>query len=404
MSDKKTIKEIIIRKLKSSTDRLLLEIFVLFLVVISTVAVQIKYSLIADPEQPEPVTQFSEGNFGEILDVQLKRAGVEAKSRAALEYAVSKKVNVRKLRQNDRFEFVTGPEQQIVVFLLETADRRFLFTPDEEKYKSEEIKVKVEKNSRIFKGTIKDSLWGSMSEAGLPPVVIMRFADIFRWTVDFLTDTREGDFWAAEIEETAADTGSVLEYRIMALLYNGRAAGRNAVAMYGGDYYDSSGKGVKNMFLRAPLVYSRISSHFSLKRMHPVKKVVRPHLGTDYAAPSGTPVSTVADGVVKYYGKKGQNGNMVVMKHAQGYETYYLHLSRFAKNMRAGKKLKQGELVGYVGNTGISTGPHLDFRIKLKGRALNFEKMKRVSSGSISGAAKKQVQELIGRLPENNQQ
>lgn len=401
MPDIADVKEIFINKLKNDTYRLIAEIGILFLSVMSAVAVQIKYELITEPEQPEPVTQFFEGNFGEILDIQLKRAGVEAKSRAALEYAVSKKIDVRKLKQKDRFEFISGPEHQIAVFLLETADRRFLFTPDGEKYKSEEIKVNVDKRRHILKGTIKDSLWSSMSEAGLPPVVIVRFANIFRWTVDFLTDTREGDFWAAEIEETAADTGSILEYKIIALLYNGKAAGKNALALYSGDYYGKDGKGVKNMFLRAPLVYSRISSHFALKRMHPVKKVVQPHLGTDYAAPSGTPVSTVADGVVKYYGKKGQNGNMVIMKHSQGYETYYLHLSRFAKNMRAGKKIKQGDLVGYVGSTGISTGPHLDFRIKLKGKALNFEKMKRVSSGSISGAAKKQVQELIGHLPEN---
>ena len=194
MPDIADVKEIFINKLKNDTYRLIAEIGILFLSVMSAVAVQIKYELITEPEQPEPVTQFFEGNFGEILDIQLKRAGVEAKSRTALEYAVSKKIDVRKLNQKDRFEFISGPEHQIAVFLLETADRRFLFTPDGEKYKSEEIKVNVDKRRHILKGTIKDSLWSSMSEAGLPPVVIVRFANIFRWTVDFLTDTRAGTY------------------------------------------------------------------------------------------------------------------------------------------------------------------------------------------------------------------
>ena len=152
------------------------------------------------------------------------------------------------------------------------------------------------------------------------------------------------------------------------------------------------------MFLRAPLHYRRISSYFTNRRFHPVLKYYRPHHGIDYAAPRGTPVSAVADGTVTFAGWKGGNGKLVMLKHGGGYSTTYGHLSGFARGVRSGRRVAQGDVVGYVGSTGLSSGPHLDFRIKQNGKPLNFLKIKYRSSGGVSGKAKAVVAAAIAGL------
>jgi murein DD-endopeptidase MepM/ murein hydrolase activator NlpD len=137
------------------------------------------------------------------------------------------------------------------------------------------------------------------------------------------------------------------------------------------DYYDSEGNSLRKTFLKAPLNFRRISSGFSNRRFHPILKVYRPHHGVDYAAPSGTAVSAVGDGKVIFSGYKGQNGNSVIIKHLNGYMTYYGHLSKVRKGIRKGAKVQQGQIIGYVGATGLASGPHLDYRIKVNNRFIN---------------------------------
>ena len=165
-----------------------------------------------------------------------------------------------------------------------------------------------------------------------------------------------------------------------------------------GDFYDETGKMSRKMFLKSPISFRnyRISSRFSYGRMHPILKVRRPHLGIDYAAPAGTPVQAVADGTVRFAGRNGGYGNFVEIRHANGYTTMYGHLKSYGKGIKAGAKVKQGQTVGYVGSTGLSTGPHLDFRIKEKNKFVDFLKMKNRNSAvrDVPKDKRKEFEEL----------
>ncbi|MBR4592329.1 MAG: M23 family metallopeptidase, partial [Elusimicrobiaceae bacterium] len=218
-------------------------------------------------------------------------------------------------------------------------------------------------------------------------------------TIDFNTDTRNGDRYAALWEENYTSTGEITGQDLLAASYTGAENNQTTYAFYfEDDFYDETGKVSKKMFLKSPISFRnyRISSRFSYGRMHPILKIRRPHLGIDYAAPVGTPVQAVADGTVRVAGWKGGFGNFVEIKHANGYTTMYGHLKSFGKNIKVGAKVKQGQTVGYIGSTGLSTGPHLDFRIKEKEKFVDFLKMKNRNSAlrDIPAEKKQEFEEL----------
>ena len=225
-------------------------------------------------------------------------------------------------------------------------------------------------------GRIKNSLWGSaVKQYGLSPELVMDFADIFRYDVDFLTEVQEGDTFALLFEEGYCQGKQVGSGRILAAEFVNN--GHRVEAFYyqlpdgTGAYYDAHGESLRKMFLKSPLQYRRISSYFSNSRMHPILKIRRPHLGVDYAAPTGTPVEALGDAVVTFVGRKGGYGNMVILKHGKTYITQYAHLSRFAAGLKKGQRVDQGQLIGYVGSTGLATGPHLDFRVQENGKFID---------------------------------
>ena len=243
----------------------------------------------------------------------------------------------------------------------------------------------VELNTRVktAAGTVHSSLFQTMVADGLQVPLILDFTDAFSWTVDFNTDTRNGDQYTALWEENFAPSGEIVSQDFLAGSYQGVNDKKPTYAFYfEDDFYDETGKVSRKMFLKSPISFRgyRISSHFNPARLHPILKVRRPHLGIDYAAPVGTPVQAVADGTVKFAGWKGGFGNFVEVRHANDYTTMYGHLKSFGKNVKVGAKLKQGDTVGYIGSTGLSTGPHLDFRIKEKNKFLDFLKMKNRNS------------------------
>jgi murein DD-endopeptidase MepM/ murein hydrolase activator NlpD len=168
----------------------------------------------------------------------------------------------------------------------------------------------------------------------------------------------------------------------------------------GSAYFDADGKSLQKTLLRSPLKFRYISSHFSKRRFHPILRKYRPHLGVDYAAPSGTPVSAAGGGTVLFAGYKGQNGKMVRIKHRGGYQTYYGHLSRIPRKIRKGRKVSQGDIIGYVGSTGLSTGPHLDYRMKLNGRFVNPLKVRLPREESVPKALLAQYRQFTGSIDE----
>lgn len=347
----------------------------------------------------EPEVRVSSGTFTGSLDSLLKAEGLDAVQSHAVYSALRPKLNLRRLRPEDSYEMVFstwGPLRSLTI--TKGLELYVLSALETGGYGVEVAEVPLEAASGKLSGVIKSSLWESMSAAGVPAAAILDYADIFSWSVDFLTEVRDGDRWALAWTYRTAPGGKVVARKVSAACYEGAETGRKCAAAWKDGYYDEKGDSLRSMFLRAPLHYRRISSYFTNRRFHPVLKYYRPHQGIDYAAPTGTPVSAVAEGTVTFAGWKGGNGKLVMVRHGGGYLTTYGHLSRFAKGMRKGRRVGQGDVIGYVGSTGLSSGPHLDFRVKLNGTPLNFLKMKYRSSGSVSGKARGAVAAAIAAL------
>ena len=226
--------------------------------------------------------------------------------------------------------------------------------------------------------TINSSLWNDMRDAGVSPLLILSLSDIYAWTIDFF-GLQKGDRFRVLYDERMCD-GEVLA--VDTVRYAVFSNGGNDLPMImfdqkdgGNIWWNDKGESMRKAFLKAPLQYSRVSSGFSYARKHPVTRKVQPHTGVDYAAPAGTPVMTIGDGVVTSVKYEGAGGNTVRIRHNSVYSTAYLHLSKYAKGLKAGQRVRQGEVIGYVGSTGRSTGPHLDFRVWKNGTPVNPLKM-----------------------------
>ncbi|GKT10679.1 M23 family metallopeptidase [Desulforhabdus sp. TSK] len=228
------------------------------------------------------------------------------------------------------------------------------------------------------RGTITDTLFDSCLRSGLPANLIMDLANLFAYDIDFTTDLREGDTFAVHFEDTVKDGRRLHSGPILAAEMVVGGHPYQAFAYTSGDhmdYFDAVGESLRKAFLKTPLSYSRISSLFDRNRMHPVLKIRRPHLGVDYAAPVGTPVSALGTGVITFLGNKGGFGRYMEVRHKGPYKTGYGHLSAFAEGLRKGSKVAQGDVIGYVGESGMATGPHLDFRFYKDGKPIDFLQM-----------------------------
>ena len=224
-------------------------------------------------------------------------------------------------------------------------------------------------------GSVNSTLYESMLASGETSHLVIRFADVFAWEVDFFTDTQEGDSFFLYFEKIFCDS-VLVEYGLISFArYKGEAGD-----FYGfyycdpeghDDYFNREGQSLRKSLLRSPLRFSYISSYFSKRRYHPILKKWRPHHGLDYVAPIGTPIATIGDGRVTYRGWKGGYGNLVEIRHANNFRSRYGHLSRFAKGLYVGKRVKSGDLIGYLGSTGLSTGPHLHFELHKNGVPIN---------------------------------
>ena len=225
---------------------------------------------------------------------------------------------------------------------------------------------------------ISSSLWNDMLAAGVSPLLILSLSDIYAWTVDFF-GLQKGDRFRVFYDEKTCDGDVIAVDTVRYAVFTHQGEDFPAVMFDQGDggniYWNEKGESMRKAFLKAPLQYSRISSGFSYARRHPVTRRVQPHTGVDYAAPAGTPVMTIGDGVVTSRRNEGAGGNVVRIRHNSVYSTAYLHLSRYASGLKVGQRVRQGEVIGYVGSTGRSTGPHLDFRVWKNGSPINPLKM-----------------------------
>ena len=303
--------------------------------------------------------------------------------------AARKVYNLRSIRPGNKFAVTRSHDGK-----LQLADYRIdpehelLVRRDGDVFRAEVKETLGKIETTAVNGTVEGSLFDSVIAAGERPELAVRLAEIFAWDIDFNTDTQSGDAFRLLVEKKQFPDGSAPAYgRILVAEYTNSGHPYKAVLFHDPNgrpaYYSADGKSLQKAFLRSPLRFAaRVSSHFTMHRYHPILKISRPHLGTDYAAPTGTPVQTIADGRVVFAGRKGGDGNMVKIAHSRGYETYYLHLSRIL--VRRGQTVHQGQRIGLVGMTGLATGPHLDFRVQQNGRFVNFERLKLPPANPVS--------------------
>jgi murein DD-endopeptidase MepM/ murein hydrolase activator NlpD len=245
-------------------------------------------------------------------------------------------------------------------------------------------------------GVVESSLFGAMDGAGGDPELAVRIAQIYQWDIDFLRDIRKGDTFVVVVDRQTVEGEFFGWGTIFATRFVNDGRTLDAV-VYPDDsgrlgYYDLEGQPLRKQFLRSPLKFSRVTSRFSMSRFHPVLRRRMPHYGVDYGAPVGTPVQVTADGTVTFAGRKGGGGNMVTVRHTNGYETNYLHLSRYGKGIRRGTRVSQGQVIGFVGSTGLSTGPHLDYRVTLNGKWIN---PLRISSPPVKPLSEDRLQRFL---------
>lgn len=337
----------------------------------------ILYGIIADNYRTENGTI----NQGETLGKILARYGVGATTVDKLDKAAKDVFALNKIKAGHPYTvFMTQDstgmgkldyfvyEKDVVEYVV------FGFKNDSITIENGEKDVTIRRQRRS--SVIESSLWGAIMRDSLPYALAAELEDIYQWTVDFF-GIQKGDHFTVIYDEKLIDTTHVGIGRIWGAKFNHAGKEIYAIPFKQDDkiqYWEYNGASLRKQLLKAPLKFSRISSRFSRSRLHPVHRVYRPHLGVDYAAPKGTHVHAVADGVVTFKGWGGGGGNTLKIKHAGNLVTGYLHLSGFAKGIKQGSRVKQGDLIGYVGSTGTSTGPHLDYRIWKNG--VNIDPLK----------------------------
>ncbi len=335
----------------------------------------------AAPAPPRVITESVAIERGDTLETLLDGAGMEEADRLAMISAARSVFNLRKLRVGSSLNLTRRDGNDV-----ESLD--YIIDPDHELRVArtaagfEAAVVTIPGEIRVVPvcGTMQDSLFDSIERAGERAELALQVADIFAWDLDFYTDPQPGDSFCFVLEKKEYANGQPSTYRrILSARYVNAGTTYEGYLFPDGDgkagYYSRDGRSLQAAFLRSPMKFdARVSSRFSRRRFHPVLKIYRPHLGTDYAAPVGAPVQAIASGRVTFSGRSGGSGNMVRIKHANGYESMYLHLSRMY--VRAGQTVAQGQRIAAVGATGIATGPHLDFRLRRNGSFVNFERLK----------------------------
>ena len=321
------------------------------------------------PEPPEPKFHVIEGSVEEKSSLYQSLMGKDIRYQW-IDLIVSELkpfVDFRKIK-GGTYRFIADGEGEMVKFIYEAGPTEIYEIEKDPKgeYIAQRQEVPLEVCLVKVGGEIRSSLFEAMNAIGEQDQLTISFAEILAWEIDFYKDVREGDRFNVVVEKIYKGDQFIQYGTIRAVEYQ---RGEKIIRgiHYKGDYYNEKGISLRKAFLKAPLRFNRISSRFSQARRHPILGGVRPHYGIDYAAPIGTPVWAVADGVVVSMGWAGGFGKQVVLRHGNGYRTYYGHLSRYGPGMKTGKRAQQKEIIGYVGSTGLSTGPHLDYRLNKNG-------------------------------------
>lgn len=339
----------------------------------------------AEPSPPAPnfIAEEVIIKRGDTLSAIFDRIGLGQGELFKLLAAKGLKKRVPKLYSGQRLSFDLTPEKELHALRWQQDELTTIIIQRDGngKFASERIEAKLDRRMASANGVIESSLFVAAVKAGLSDNMTMQMVEVLGWDIDFALDIRGGDSFSVLYEEIYAEDGSKLrDGRIQAVAFINR--GREVVALrYTNpeghvDYFSPDGHSMRKAFLRTPVKFSRISSHFSRNRMHPVLKRPRAHKGVDYVAPIGTPVKATGDGKVLFKGRKGGYGKAVILQHGGSYTTLYGHLSGYKRGLRKGRRVRQGDIIGYLGNTGRTTGPHLHYEFRINGVHRNPVKVK----------------------------
>jgi len=363
---------------------------------------------------PAPAEKWHEAEVrsGENLSLLFDRFKLSAVD--VLEIAAAAPKQAIRLQPKQKLRWVTSGDNRIQKFeiILSPLARHSLVRDAAGKLEYELLERNADYRPRYASATIENSLFLDGGRAGVPEQVLIELAGIFGWDIDFALDIRQGDSFSLIYEEVFLDGEKIGNGDILIARFNNR--GREITAVrYEDDkgnasYYTPKGLSMRKEFLRNPIDFARISSRFNLRRKHPVLNKIRAHRGTDYAAARGTPIKAAGDGKVTFAGRKGGFGNCVIIQHGSRYQTLYAHLSKFGRGVRKGRKVKQGKIIGYVGSTGLATGPHLHYEFRVDGVHRDSLRIKLPQAKSISKKQKADFLEksagLVEWLNSHNQQ
>lgn len=329
---------------------------------------------LSEPLPPLLIERTLSVKRGQTLVDALKTAGFNANQTKSLTSALAAHVALTPFKSADE---ITLSYAESAPYAISEASLSFRPQPDtlaHLKLKGEQATASVEKRplktgQAVVVGHINDSLWQDATAAGLPAGLVKPFMDLFAFDLDYTRDLQPGDTFKISFEETTDDRGRRIKTgRILGAQFTVGKQTQHAYWWAGGnEYLNEKGDSKRKLLLRTPVEVYRISSNFGVRR-HPVLGYTKMHKGTDFAAPTGTPVKASGDGVITYLGPKGPSGNLIIINHAQGFQTAYAHLHRFAKGLRVGSKVSQGQYIAQVGTTGRSTGPHLHYEVRTLSR------------------------------------
>ncbi len=331
-----------------------------------------------DPAPEAPAWRSLTVRSGESLARIFQREGISARALAALMASGALAARLADLRPGDQLE-LREEDGTLLGFRFRPSQLETLTfsraSGDASRFEAERELRSPTVTERTAQVVIEDALFLAAQKAGLDDRLALALAEIFQWDIDFVLDIRKGDRFELLYEEQSLDGDVIGTGAILAARFVNRGEIFEAVRYEdpagNGSYYTPEGRSLRKAFLRAPVQFTRISSNFNLRRKHPLWNTARPHRGIDYAAPTGTPVVAAGDGKVVKAARNAPSGNYVVLQHGERYQTKYLHLSRFAKSLKAGQRVKQGQVIGYVGSTGWATGPHLHYEFLVGGAHQN---------------------------------
>jgi len=360
-----------------------------------------------EPAEPELTLETFTIKSGDSLSRLFNRAGLSDRDLYQLMNEASEARALQRIMPGQEITFALDEDGKLQELIYQRNRlSSMMFSREDGVFAAQELEREPDVQIAYRRATIDSSLFMAGQRAGITDNLTMSLAGIFGWDIDFIMDIRRGDTFSILYEEHFLDGEKIGNGNILAAQFTNRGRTLDAVryvdANGEANFFTPDGTSMRRAFLRTPVEFTRISSPFNPNRRHPVLNTIRAHKGTDYAAPRGTPIKAAGDGRITHAGRKGGYGNTVIIQHGQTYQTLYAHLHNFHRNTRSGARVRQGQVIGYVGSTGLATGPHLHYEFHVNGQVRNPETVELPKAESVPSSEmarfKSQTQPIMAQM------